>query len=133
MVYFTRESLPLKIRHYLLFNVCIVTELVCVLYRNPIHKVDSLEFENLVHNFKELHQKIILFTGDFNAHSLNWWSQGDSTKEGIQLDNLFSDLNLTQIVTEPTHFHENCRPSCIDLTQLVLNSGVRPPLDTCKH
>ena len=81
----------------------------------------------------------MLFAGDFNAHSLNWWSQGDSTQEGIQLDNLFSDLNLTQIVTEPTHFRENCQPSCIDLIisdqpTLILNSGVRPSLDpTCKH
>ena len=81
----------------------------------------------------------ILFTGDFNAHSLNWWSQGNNTQEGIQLDNLFSDLNLTQIVSEPTHFRENCHPSCIDLSisdqpNLVLNSGVRPSLDpTCKH
>ena len=81
----------------------------------------------------------ILFTGDFNGHSLNWWSQGDNTQEGIQLDNFFSDLNLTQIVSEPTHFRENCHPSCIyliisDQPNLVFNSGVRPSLGpACKH
>ena len=81
----------------------------------------------------------MLFTGDFNAHSLNWWSEGDSTQEGIQLENLFSDLTLTQIISEPTHFRENCLPSSIDLIisdqpKLVLDSGVRPSLDpTCKH
>ena len=151
---FYKETLPLKIRDDLSFEECMVTELkfghkkifFTVLYRNPIHKANTPEFENFVLKFKDLHQKILsetpytmLFTGDFNAHSLNWWSQGDSTQEGIQLDNLFSDLNLTQIVTEPTHFRENCQPSCIDLIisdqpNLILNSGVRPSLDpTCKH
>ena len=107
---------------------------------------ETLFIKSILLNFKELYEKIInenpytiLFTGDFNAHSLNWWSQGDNTQEGIQLDNLFSDLNLTQIVSEPTHFRENCHPSCIDLIindqpNLVLNSGVRSSLDpACKH
>ena len=51
-----------------------------------------------------------------------------------------SDLNLSQIISEPTHFRVHCLPSCIDLIitdqpNLVLNSGgVRPSLDpTCKH
>ena len=97
------------------------------------------KFENLYQQIKDEKPYAVFFTGDFNAHSLNWWSQGDSTPEGIQLDNLFSDLNLTQIISEPTHFRENCRPSCIDLIitdqpNLVLSSGVRPSLDPlCKH
>ena len=91
---FCKESLSLKIRYDLSFNECIVTELIfgrkkiffTILYGNFIHKVDSPEVENLVQNFKELRQKIInedpytiLFTGDSIPHSLNWWSQGDST------------------------------------------------------
>ena len=131
-----------------LLNSYLVTRrsFFAVLYRTPIHKVDTPEFENYVQNVKELYEKIInetpytiLFTGDFNAHSLNWWSQGDNTQEGIQLDNLFSDLNLTHIVSEPTHFRENCHPSCIDLIisdqpNFVLTSGVRPSLGpACKH
>ena len=46
---------------------------------------------------------------------------------------------MTQLISEPTHFRENCLPSCIDLIisdqpNLVLDSGVRPSLDpTCKH
>ena len=151
---FYKESLPLKIRSDLSFDECIVAELIfgrkkiffTVLYRNPINRVGSPEFESFVQNFETLYQKILIenpntmfFTGDFNAHSLNWWSQGDSTQEGIQLDNTFSDLNLTQLICEPTHFREHCIPSCIDLTitdqpNLVLESGVRPSLDpTCKH
>ena len=151
---FYKESLPLKIRHDLSFEECIVTELIfghkkiffTVLYRNPINKAGTPEFENFIQNFEDLYQNImdenpftILFTGDFNAHSLKWWSEGDSTPEGIKLENIFSDLNLTQIISEPTHFRDNCLPSCIDLIlsdqpNIVLDSGVRPSLDpTCKH
>ena len=117
-----------------------------VLYRNPIYKSDSPEFANFVHNFEQLYVNILnekpytmLFVGDFNAHSINWFPEGDNTSEGIQLDNVFSDLNLTQLISEPTHFREHCNPSCIDLIlsnqpNIVLESGVRPSLDpTCKH
>ena len=99
-----------------------------------------------MHKFEDLHKKIIeekpyivFYTGDFNAHSFNWWLQGDDTNEGIELDKLMSNLNLSQIISEPTHFREHCLPSCIDLiitdqNNLVLNSGVRSSLDpTCKH
>ena len=48
-----------------------------------------------------------------------------------------SDLNLSQIKSEPTHFRVRCLPSCIDLITDQPNpvlSGVRPSLDpTCKH
>ena len=37
----------------------------------------------------------MLFTGDFNAHSESWWIDGDSNKEGVELENTFSDLDLT--------------------------------------
>ena len=151
---FYKESLPLKIRNDLSFDECIVVELIfgnkklffTVLYRNPIYKTDSPEFANFVKNFEQLYMNILnekpytmLFAGDFNAHSINWWPEGDNTSEGIQLDNIFSDLNLTQIISEPTHFREHCSPSCIDLIlsdqpNIVLESGVRPSLDpTCKH
>ena len=48
----------------------------------------------------------IFFTEDFNAKSLSWWSEGVTTDEGTQLDVLFSKLNLTQVISEPTHFRE---------------------------
>ena len=50
----------------------------------------------------------VFFMGDLNAESLSWWSEGVTTDEGTQLDDLFSKLNLTQIISEPTHFYENC-------------------------
>ena len=145
---FYKESLPLRLRQDLAFDECIVAELnfgrekifFTVLYRNPIQKSDSPEFLNFIRNIEDLHRNItnektyaLFFTGGFNAKSLSWWS------EGVTTDDLFSKLNLTQIISEPTHFHENCLPSCIDLIvtdqpNLVLDSGVRPSLDPmCKH
>ena len=82
----------------------------------------------------------MFFTGDFNAHSQGWYPEGDTNPEGVLLDNLFSDLNLTQIISEPTHFfNDYCNPSCIDLIvtdqpNIVMDSGVRDSLDvTVKH
>ena len=69
-----------------------------------------------------------------------WWPDGDTNAEGVLLDNLFSELSLTQLISEPTHFmRDDCKPSCIDLIltdqpNIVLDSGVRPSLDpTVKH
>ena len=64
---------------------------------------------------------------------------GDSNNEGTQLNILFSEFGLTQLISELTHFRENCQPSCIDLIifdqpNLVSDSGVKSSLDqTCKH
>ena len=69
------------------------------MYRSPSDKADSIEFENFVKNFENLHTKLLnenpfamFFTGDFNAHCLNWWSDGDSNHEGTAIDNAFSTL-----------------------------------------
>ena len=118
-----------------------------VLYRNPENKANSPEFEDFLKRFENLFVKIkkenpyaMFFTGDFNGHTQAWYPKGDTNTEGILLDNLFSTLNLTQLISEPTHFfRDDCEPSCIDLIvtdqpNLVLDSGVRPSLDpTVKH
>ena len=151
---FYKDTLPLIIRDDLAFNECIVSELRfgkkkifhTVMYRSPSDKADSIEFENFVKNFENLHTKLLnenpfamFFTGDFNAHCLNWWSDGDSNHEGTAIDNAFSTLGLSQIIHEPTNFETNKNPSCIDLVfcdqpNLVMESGVRPSLDSfCKH
>ena len=111
-----------------------------------MHKADSPEFLNFMGNFMDLHTKILsekpyycIFTGDFNAHSVQWWPDGDNNNEGTQLNILFSELGLTQLISEPTHFREHSQLSCIDLIicdqpNLVTDSGVRSSLDqTCKH
>ena len=68
-----------------------------VLYRNPMHKAGSPEFFNFIDNFRDRHLKIssekpyfLIFTGDFNAHSVQWWPNGDSNNEGTQLNLLIS-------------------------------------------
>ena len=118
-----------------------------MLYRNPNTKAHSYEFNSFVEHFESLYLKIssenpyaMFFTGDFNGHSQSWYPEGNSTAEGVELDTLFSDLNLTQLISEATHFfRDDCKPSCIDLIvtdqpNLVLESGVRPSLDkTVKH
>ena len=118
-----------------------------VLYRNPRAKAHSDEFNSFLENFENLYEKIknekpyaTFFTGDFNGHSQSWYPQGDTNPEGFYLDNLFSGLNLAQIISEPTHImRDSCKPSCIDLIltdqpNIVLDSGVRDSLDsTVKH
>ena len=82
----------------------------------------------------------MFFTGDFNAHLETWYPEGDTNPEGVALDNLLSDLSLTLMISEPTHFmRDTCNPACIDLIitdqpNLILDSGVRDSLDiTVKH
>ena len=64
-----------------------------------------------------------------------WYPDGDTSTEGFLLEDLFTSLNLTQIITEPTHFfRDDCTPSRIDMVvtdqpNLVLDSGVRPSID----
>ena len=80
----------------------------------------------------------MFFTGDFNAHSQLWWTNGDTTPEGQDIGDLFSSLNLSQIISEPTNFTPHKSPTCIDLIftdqpNLVLQSGTRPSLDPKWH
>ena len=152
---FYEDSLPLRIREDLSFDECLVTELIfgrkkiffTVFYRNPKHDVASIGFVDFLINFENLHSKIqaehpyaMFFTGDVNGHTQAWYPEGNTNAEGTKLDELFSNLNLHQLISEPTHFfRDDCIPSCIDIVltdqpNLVLNSGVRPSLDpTVKH
>ena len=79
-------------------------------------KTNTPEFENFLADFENLYRNIsknkpyaFFFDGDFNAHSQNWWPNG------FALDNLFSTLDLRQLICEPTNFEENKSPACIDL------------------
>ena len=151
---FYKTSLPLKRREDLSFDESIVVELnfgrkkifFTVLYRSPSVKCNSPAFNDFLENFKSLHTNIlsekpyaIFYTGDFNGHSKFWWPQGDTTPEGKSIEEAFSALNLSQVISEPTNFTPNKNPSCIDLLvtdqpNLILDSGTRPSLDPkCHH
>ena len=151
---FYKDSLPVIHRRDLSFDECIVIELkfgrkkifFTVLYRSPASKHGSPDFELFLSNFKNLHTNIMaenpfatFFTGDFNGHSQFWWPEGDTNAEGSEIEDLLTSLNLSQIISEPTNFTPNKRPTCIDLIatdqpNLVLDSGCRASLDsTCHH
>ena len=151
---FHKNSLPVKVRQDLMFNESIVLELkfqrkkifFTVIYRSPSFKHDSPQFQNFIQNLKSLHTSIkdekphaMFFTGDFNGHSQVWWPAGDTNAEGREIEELLNDLNLSQIISEPTNFTPNKMPSCIDLIitdqpNLILDSGTRSSLDpVCHH
>ena len=151
---FYKDSLPVTPRHDLSFEECIVLELkfgrkknfFTVLYRSPSFKHSTPEFEAFLQNFNSLYNKIkaenpfaMYFTGDFNGHSQFWWPEGGSNLEGSKIEELFTSLNLTQIIADPTNFETGKNPSCIDLIvtdqpNLILDCGTRGSLDPrCHH
>jgi len=151
---FVKDTLPIIIRKDLSFDECLVVELrfghkrifFTVLYRNPIYKSNSQEFLAFVDNFRELHSNIenenpysVIYTGDFNAQSSQWWPDGNETNEGSIINIILSELGLNQLISEPTHFRDHCDPTLIDLIicdqpNLVIRSGVHSSIDsTCKH
>ena len=68
-----------------------------------------------------------------------WWPDGDTTLDGMEIENLLTSLDLSQIISEPTNFEPNKNPSCIDLfitdqPNLFLSCGTRASLDSyCHH
>ena len=116
------------------------------MYRSPAFNHTSIEFQTFLTNFRNLYSKIkaespfgSFLTGDFNAHSLLWWSDGDTNPEGLEIENLITSLGLSQIISKPTNFEPNKNPSCIDIIitdqpNLVLDRGNRASLDSyCHH
>ena len=150
---FYKKSRPVIVRNDLSFDESIVVELkferkkvfFTVLYRSPAFNHSTVEFQTFLSNFKQLDRSIksenplaMFFTGDFNAHSQMWWSEGNTTPEGVVIEDLFTSLGLHQLICEPTNFEPNKNPSCIDLVvtdqpNLVLDSGTRPSLDSLCH
>ena len=151
---FYKNSLPIVVRRDLSFSESIVIELkfgrkkifFTVLYRSPSFSHNSPGFQDFMNNFRNLHSKInaenpfaMFFTGDFNGHSQLWWPNGDTNPEGREIEDLFTSLNLLQVISEPTNFTPGCVPSCIDLIvtdqpNLILDSGTRASLDPkCHH
>ena len=110
-----KDSLPVVVRRDLSFDECIVLELkfprrkifFTVLYRSPSSNSKSVAFSEFIENLQNLHTNIsaenpyaMFFTGDFNAHSKLWWTNGDTNPEGQDIADLFSALNLSQIISE---------------------------------
>ena len=72
-------------------------------------------------------------------HTQFWWPDGDTNPEGMEIENLFISLGLSQIISEPTNLEPNKNPSFVDLIgtdqpNLILDCGTRASLDTyCHH
>ena len=84
--------------------------LFTVLYRTPCNHT-SPEFQDFLSKFETLYSNIktenpfaIFFTADFNAHSQLWWPDGDTNPEGTKIEELFSKLGLSQLISRPNKF-----------------------------
>ena len=117
-----------------------------VLYRSPSFDHAFPEFRGFVLNFKNLYSNIkaenpfaMFFAGDFNRKSRLWWPDGDDAPEGRELEDMFTSLGLSQVISEPTNFDPIKKTSCIDLIvtdqpNIILDSGTRASLDPfCHH
>ena len=73
-----------------------------VLYRSSFFHPNSPEFQTFLLNFRNLHSRIkaenpfaTFCTGDFNAHCQFWWTDGDTTPEGKEIEDLLTSLGLS--------------------------------------
>ena len=74
----------------------------------------------------------IIFTGDFNCRSQQWWPGDNENEEGVALDEFIESKNLTQLIDQLTHIINESR-SCIDLIitdqpNILVDYGVHPLL-----
>ena len=126
---FYKTSLPVIVLNDLSFNESIVLEL-------NFGRKKLFFTENLHSRIKTENPLAMFFTGDFNAHSQFW---GHTTDEGTNIEELFTNLGLSQLISEPTHFEAHRNPLCIDLLvtdqpNIILDSGTRASLDSyCHH
>ena len=148
-----KENLPIK-RRADLETLCvegIVTEITLRhkkiffvgLYRP--HGMSSDDFvlfmqrlELLLDYMRDEKPHCIIFTGDFNCRSQQWWPGDIENEEGVALDEFIESNNLTQVIDQPTHIINESR-SCIDLIitdqpNILVDYGVHPSLyKTCHH
>ena len=61
-------------------------------------------FRKLCENIQGENPYASFFAGDINEHSQEWYPDGNTNAEGLSLNELFNDLQLHQLIKEPTHF-----------------------------
>ena len=122
-----KESLPIKMLNINYLQECICLDLkigrklctIVLLYRSPSQSAD--EFDNSLNKLnltmESITQKNPFLTAvidDFNANSSKWWIDDKTSQEGLKIENLLSQISLSQVINEPTHISQNFN-SCIDL------------------
>ena len=96
------------------------------LYRCPSQNQDRFQafINNLEMNLETLVQRnpfLTVVNGDFDAKSKNWYSKDSTNFEGITIENVTSQLGLSQVIKEATHILESSS-LCIDLISLLQHS-----------
>ena len=146
-----KESLSVKIINLPYFKEAPLLEMgynknkviVSVTYRSPSQANDEFglflsNLEKIFSDINKLKPSLSVVTGDFNARSSSWWSDGINTTEGTNLFSLTSSNRFSQLINEPIHIQTNIS-SCIDLIftdqpNLSMNSGVHSSLHpNCHH
>ena len=122
-----KNILPLKVTGVRLLEECITFDLIIsnklcsfvALYRSPSQSQD--DFATFSDNFKmtlDLVSKknpfLLVVLGDFNAKLRHLHDKYNSISEEISIENITSQLELHQIIDEPTHILKNSS-SCIVL------------------
>ena len=89
------------------------------LYRSPSQNQDDFQAlrDNLKIKLETLAQRnsfSMVVIGDFNVRQKHWCSQDSTNFEGVTIENVTSQFDLSQINKEATHILESSS-SCIDL------------------
>jgi len=94
-------------------------------------------FETLITNIEKERPFCTLITGDFNAHSKDWYMAGKTDTHGSAIQTLFANHGIFQLVDQPTFITKIAR-TCIDLVatdqpNLILTTKIYPSLHTNSH
>ena len=153
---YVHERLPLTVRDDLSSNEtetlwfelpgcnAISKVLIGLVYRSPSQR--AAQRKRYIKDLQECVRRVqskcrnsdsIFIYGDFNCHNQQWWDGDKTDPGGKDLLARFSDLYLTQLVSEPTRVEGNAR-SCLDLfftdsPGLVSKLDVKCPIGGTDH
>ena len=105
---------------------------ITVLYQSPAFDHTSPEFQDFKSNIENLYLNIKA-ESDFDAHSQFSRPNGDTTPKGVKIDELFTNLGLSQVISEPTNFEPHKNLIVTDQSNIILESGIRASLDSYFH
>ena len=147
-----KEDLPIKRRtdleimdETIVAEICIKRKKIIfvVTYRSPSQTAEDCylfldKLQLTLDYINDIKPYSIVFTGDFNCRSSQWWAEDTELPEDTALDELIESNNLFQLIDQPTHIRGDSR-SFIDLIitdqpNLFVDNGVHPSLDKhCHH
>ncbi len=111
-------------------------------YRPP--GMSALQVDSFLDSFGQQTETVmnenpdtLIIVGDFNDRCIHWDDRHESSEMGLKLYNLLSDLNLFQLVDEPTRYTENSA----HLLDLIItdspgfmdNVSTMPPIGDLDH